>query len=157
MGPLPRLGRYLGSRTWVMRFGPAIKRIEQTVRGVTGGRYGVLDIAGLPSVQITVLGRKSGLPRTTSVLCVPDGDTDLVIGSNFGGHKHPGWSANLMEADAAAVRRNGTDYTAVPELLTGADREQAWEYAVAAWPGYQMEANRAAGREFRIFRLRYPS
>jgi deazaflavin-dependent oxidoreductase (nitroreductase family) len=138
-----------------MRFAPAIKRLEQAVRAVTGDRYGVLDIARLPSVQITVLGRKSGLPRTTSVLCVPEQDTDLVIGSNFGGRKHPGWSANLMEADEVAVRRNGIDHTAVPELLTGAAREDAWEHAVTAWPGYQMEANRAAGREFRIFRLRY--
>lgn len=155
MGLLPRCARYLAARPWLMRFAPAIIWLEQTVRRLTRSRWGVLDLARVPSVQLTVPGRKSGLPRTTSLLCVPEPEGDLVIGSNFGRAKHPGWSANLLAADSVAVRRNGTDYYAIPELLTGTARELAWARAVAYWPGYRMEADLAGDREFRIFVLRY--
>ena len=73
----------------------------------------VLDIAGLPNLNLTVKGRKSGIERTTPLLCVPDGDTILIAGSYFGGPKMPLWVGNLRAAgwprssSSASVRGPG--------------------------------------------------
>src|SRR5689334_6416317 len=94
--PLSALGRAIARIPWVMRTGPVVIVLERVIRRLTGGRHGVLDLAGLPSMELTVRGRKSGLPRTVSLLYVPDGpERYLLIGSNWGRPEHPSWSANL--------------------------------------------------------------
>ncbi|MFH5228367.1 nitroreductase family deazaflavin-dependent oxidoreductase [Antrihabitans spumae] len=152
--PLPAFSRRLATFPLVMRFDPLIIPLERAVRRISNDRFGVLDIAGQPSIQITVPGRKSGIPRTTSLLYVPEGDDILLVGSNWGRPKHPVWSANLAAAETATVQIRGEEFETSIETLTGAERDKAWQYAIEVWPGYQMEYELAEGREFRLFRLR---
>ncbi|MGV9749921.1 nitroreductase family deazaflavin-dependent oxidoreductase [Nocardia farcinica] len=151
--PLPVLARYLARQRWVMRTAPLVVRLERLVRRLTRGRYGVLDLAGLPSLELTVAGRKTGRPRTTALLYVPYGPDHLVVGSNWGSAKHPVWSANLRAADRAVVHRRGERYRVRVVELTGPERKEAWAAAVRFWPGYLMECELSGGREFRMFVL----
>src|SRR5262249_10288517 len=94
---LPRLHYLIAETMRARRLGtPRAHRFGRRVSGVEGasfgvlrrmskGRIGVLDLVGLPSIQVTVSGRKSGIPRTTPLQYVPDGDAFLVVGSNWGG------------------------------------------------------------------------
>ncbi|MFC3962778.1 nitroreductase family deazaflavin-dependent oxidoreductase [Nocardia jiangsuensis] len=152
--PLPPLARWLGRRPWVMRTAPLVLTTERFLRGVSGNRLGVLDIAGLPTLRLTVAGRKTGEPRETSLLYVPYGADFLIIGSNWGNAKHPVWSANLRAADTARVRLHDQVFTVTVAELEGAERERAWAAALEFWPGYRVEEKMAAGRRFRIFELR---
>ncbi|MBF6327763.1 nitroreductase family deazaflavin-dependent oxidoreductase [Nocardia transvalensis] len=152
--PLPAVGRAIARRPSVMRAAPAVAVLERVVRRITGGRRGVLDLAGLPSIELTVLGRKSGLPRTVSLLYVPDGPgTYLLVGSNWGSKDHPAWSANLNAAEHAEIHSNGERFKVRVRRLTGPDREAAWHRAVAYWPGYTMEQRLAHPRRFRLYEL----
>ena len=152
--PLPAVARRIAQKRWVMRTAPIVMRLERFVRRVSGGRRGVLDLAGLPSIELTVAGRKTGIPRTTSLLYVPRGDDLLLVGSNWGSPKHPVWSANLRAADTAIVRRKGERFEVTVSEVTGMDRKRAWDLAVEFWPGYEMECELSGGRTFRIFELR---
>lgn len=152
--PLPAFARRLAQQRWVMRTAPVVLPLERTVRRVSRGRFGVLDLAGLPSLEITVAGRKTGRPRTTSLLFVPSGRNYLVIGSNWGSPKHPAWSANLRAADTAMVRHRGDRFEVAVTEFSGVDRKRAWDLAVEFWPGYEMEYELSGYREFRIFELR---
>ncbi|MFC6010251.1 nitroreductase family deazaflavin-dependent oxidoreductase [Nocardia lasii] len=153
--PSQDLARFLASQPWVMRGAGVVLPTERLLRRLSGGRWGVLDLAGLPSIEITVVGRKSGQPRTTSLLCVPEGDNSFyLVGSNWGKPQHPAWSANLRAARTASARFNGS--SAFPVTVTeigGVDRKRVWDQIVEFWPGYEMEYRLADGREFRIFRL----
>lgn len=151
--PLPAVGRTLASWPWVMRLAPPILALERALRRVSGGTHGVLDVAGLPSVQLTVTGRKSGLPRTVSLLYVPDGENYLLVGSNWGRPEHPAWSANLLHADKAELHTGGARFAVAVHRLTGPERDRAWQRAVAFWPGYAMEQRLAGSRVFRLFEL----
>ncbi len=152
--PLPAVGRTLGRRRAVMRIAPFIIVLERLVRRITGGRHGVLDVAGLPSMELTVLGRKSGLPRTVSLLYVPDGPDDfLLVGSNWGRPQHPSWSANLCAADHAEIHSRGERFKVRVRRLRGAERDRAWERAIERWPGYTMEQGMVPERPFRLFEL----
>ncbi|WP_254206582.1 nitroreductase family deazaflavin-dependent oxidoreductase [Nocardia alni] len=137
-----------------MRAAPAIIRLERGVRRLTKGRHGVLDVAGLPSLELTVAGRKSGEPRTVSLMYVPEGpDAFLLVGSNWGRPQHPSWSANLNAAEYAELHMRGEHFKVRVERLTGPDRYRAWQRAIAVWPGYAMEQRLAPGRPFRLFEL----
>ncbi|WP_051022465.1 nitroreductase family deazaflavin-dependent oxidoreductase [Nocardia pneumoniae] len=152
--PLPPLARWLAQRRWVMRWAPAVLRVERLVRRVSGGRMGVLDLAGLPSIEITVAGRKTGIARTTSLLYVPHGRDFIVLGSNWGRPEHPAWSANLRAADTASARCKGERFLVTVREITGVERKRFWDLAVEFWPGYAMEYELSGGRVFRIFELR---
>ncbi len=152
--PLPQVARWLGGQPWVMRSAPVVVPTERVLRRITGGRVGVLDIAGVPSPRLTVAGRKTGVPRETSLLYVPRGEDILLIGSNWGSPRHPVWSTNLRAADRALVRVRGETFPVQVTELVGAERDDAWTHAVRSWPGYRMESRLAGGRVFRIFELR---
>lgn len=151
---LTAIVRVIGRWPLLMRAAPAILALERLIRRLTGGRHGVLDLAGLPSMELTVAGRKTGVPRTVSLLYVPDGpDNLLLVGSNWGRPQHPSWSANLNAADVAEIHTRGERFEVKVRRLSGPDRFRAWNRAVAAWPGYAMEQRLAADRPFRLYEL----
>ena len=154
MNPLQRVARNPTAYRWLVLRGRAIAvALESVLRFASGGRVGVLDLAGLPNVQITTSGRKTGLARTATVQYVPDGDGLVLVGSNWGRERHPSWSANLIATERVVVRRRGRRLVAKVRLLTGVERDKAWATALANWPNYQIAQDRAGGRQFRLFLL----
>ena len=154
MNPLQRVARNPTAYRWLVLPGrPLAGWLEALLRFASTGRVGVLDLTGLPNLQITTSGRKTGLARTATVQYVPAGDGLIVVGSNWGRERHPSWSANLKATQRVTVRRRGERFTAKVRLLTGEEREKAWATALAHWPNYQIAQDRAGGRQFRLFLL----
>ncbi|CRZ16730.1 nitroreductase family deazaflavin-dependent oxidoreductase [Mycolicibacterium neworleansense] len=127
---------------------------ERLVRRLSRGRLGVLELAGLPSLQLTVAGRRSGTPRTVTLQYVPDGRSLLLVASNWGLPTHPGWSHNLGATDRALIERDGNLQDVTAEQLSGAERQRAWNVVLDFWPNYALAQERAGDRTFRIFALR---
>ena len=61
-------------------------------------------LAGLPVLDLTTTGRKSGQPRTSHLISIPIDDTLALLGTNFGQPATPAWVLNL-EADPKATVR----------------------------------------------------
>jgi len=122
------------------------------MRRLTGGR---LTVAGLivPALTLHSTGARSGLPRSTELMCVPDGDGWLVTGSNFAGQKHPAWTYNLIRHPEAAVTYRGRRIAVTARLVGDDEREATWAFIERQWPGYR-GYERVSGRQLRIFRLR---
>lgn len=143
MGLLTPVAIRLGALKWLPRFLPQITRADRALSNLTGGRVTLVRLAGLPSLELTVEGRKSGIPRTTPVLCVPYRDGFLVAGSNFGGPKVPVWVFNVRAAETVQLAVNGTAMTAIPREVTGEEREALWDHMLKTWPNYAKYAERA--------------
>ncbi|MGN6781262.1 MAG: nitroreductase family deazaflavin-dependent oxidoreductase [Marmoricola sp.] len=142
MNALTPLAVRIGAVPWLPRLLPQITAVDGRLQDLTGGRWSLLRIAGLPNLMLTVRGRKSGVPRSTPLLCVPWRAGVLIAGSNFGGPTQPVWVVNVRAADEVTYTRGGIAQTAVPRELSGAEREQAWEQMVATWPNYARYAER---------------
>jgi deazaflavin-dependent oxidoreductase (nitroreductase family) len=142
--------RTLAHRRWFARIGPVLVPADRLVGRLTRGRLVALGL--VPSLLLVTTGRRSGQPRTTPLLAVPDGETFVVIGSNWGGPRHPAWALNLLARPDATIVHKGGRRPVQAQLLAGADRERAWRMAVAEWPAYRVYAQRA-GREIHLFRL----
>ena len=73
-------------------------------------------------------------------------DARLIVASG-GGSQHPDWHVNLLaHPDRASIELLGGDAVPVaPQVLAGADREQAWQRIAAAQPRlakYQSKSER---------------
>jgi deazaflavin-dependent oxidoreductase (nitroreductase family) len=144
------LARTIAHRRWFARFGRVLVPADRLVGRLTGGRLVALGL--VPSLLLVTTGRRTGQARTTPLLTVPDGDGFVVIGSNWGGPRHPAWALNLLaHPDAVAVHK-GRRLPVRARLLTGAERELAWRRALDEWPAYRAYAHRA-GRDIHVFRL----
>ncbi|HET6167098.1 MAG TPA: nitroreductase family deazaflavin-dependent oxidoreductase [Marmoricola sp.] len=127
---------WMGGLSWLPRFLPQITAMDKFLQRITKGKWSFLRLAGLPSLLLTVAGRKSGIARSTPMLCVPYDGGHLVAGSNFGGPTQPIWVLNVRAASTVTVTVNGRTYEAVPRELTGEERRPAWEYMQKTWPNY---------------------
>jgi F420H(2)-dependent quinone reductase len=83
-------------------------------------------IAGLPVVMLTTTGARSGLQRTLPLLGIPQDDSVVVIASNFGRSRDPGWYHNL----------------------------RANPQAIEIYPGWRQYRERAAHRRIPIIELK---
>ena len=134
------------------RYLPLLVRIDALLHFLTRGRVGFLRLAGIPGITMTIIGRKSGIPRRTNVLAAPDGRGWLVAGSYFGGDKTPAWVFNLRAAETLTVEVNGVSSTMVATELSGDDRSRAWATLLSVWPNFTLYEQRTK-RVIPLFRL----
>ena len=142
MGLLTPVAVKLGSFAWMPKLLPQIVWVDDLMQRLTRGRWGLLDIAGLPSLTLTVPGRKSGVSRTTNLLTVPWGGGWLIAGSYFGAPKAPVWTANLRATETATVGYRNRTFPVRWRELEGEERERAWAAMVVTWPNYDKYAER---------------
>lgn len=152
MGLLTPLAVRIGSIRWIPRFLPQIMWLDKLLQRLTRGRLTLLDIAGLPNVMLTAVGRKSGIPRETPLLCVPYGPDILIAGSNFGGEKEPMWVKNIEANPEVTVRFRRTTTTRVVRRLDGDEREAAWAHMLKTWPNFD-KYERRTERRIKVFLL----
>ena len=124
---------------------------ERFMARLTGGRVTASGIL-MPALVLHTIGAKSGQPRRTELMCVPDRGTWLVTGSNFARAQHPAWTANLLAHPDAEIDYRGRRIPVRAALIPESDRERVWEIIERQWPGYR-KYEAAAGRTLRIFRL----
>lgn len=142
----------IGAVSWMPRMLPLIVRTDKRLQAITSGRVTILDLAGLPNMMVTTIGRKSGQPRSNPLLCVPDGDRILIAGSNFGGPVEPMWVKNIEADPAVTARLNGRSFALTARRLEGLERAEAWETMVGVWPNFTRYEQRTQ-REIKVFEL----
>jgi F420H(2)-dependent quinone reductase len=116
-----------------------------------GQRASTLADTGLPVVIITTRGNKSGKIRKIALMRVEHDGKYALVASKGGAPEHPVWYYNLT-ADPKAVRiQDGPEpFDAEVRVLSGPEREQWWERAVAAYPPYA-EYQEKTDREIPVF------
>jgi deazaflavin-dependent oxidoreductase (nitroreductase family) len=151
MSYLLGLARRLGHRPWFAHVGRRLVFADRLIGRLSRGR--IVALALVPSLLITTTGRRTGQPRTTPLLYVPDGDAFVVTGSNWGQPAPAGWALNLLADPAASVNVKGTPHQVTARLAEGPERERLWRLLVREWPAFETYLTRAGGREIPVFRL----
>lgn len=136
MGLLTPLAIRIGAIPWMPKLLPQVVWADTNLQGLTKGRVTILDVAGLPNLALTVAGRKSGIPRTTPLLCVPHDGGWLVAGSNFGGPKMPLWVNNLRATTNATIRFKGVEREVAWREIEGEERAAVWQVMLRTWPNF---------------------
>lgn len=104
---------------------------------LTGGRIGN-RIFGMPSLELTTIGRKSGTPRKVMLTApIVDGDTIVVVASRGGDPTHPAWYLNLRDnPDVEVSLQTGPARPMTAHIATPEERAKLWPRVVAGYRGY---------------------
>ena len=143
----------LGKYRWFAWTAARLAPLDAAVLKRTSGRFGLMGNYGLPQCLVTTTGRKSGQPRTVTLIYGQSGEELILVGSNFGQSHHPAWALNLEAKSDVEVTIGGTSRRMVARLVTEpAERERMWAIMCEMWPAYNAYRGRA-GREIKIFAL----
>ncbi len=104
---------------------------------LTGGRLG-WTAGGMPSLELTTTGRKSGDPRAVMLTSpVQLGDGLVIVASKGGNDQHPAWYLNLVANPQVTVRyQGGSRQAMVARTVTDAERADLWPQITQRYRGY---------------------
>ena len=102
-----------------------------------GARGNTLMDTGMPVIILTTRGNKSGKVRKTPLMRVEHDGEYALVASLGGAPTHPVWYHNLTADPTAVTIQDGPEPFAVEvREVSGEERAQWWERAVAAYPPY---------------------
>lgn len=124
----------------------AMNRVHRLVLGVSRGRVG-WDAGGMPVLELTTVGRKSGQPRSvllTSPLQV--NGSMVIVASRGGDDRHPAWFLNLRDQPRVSVARSGGPPVPMnARIATAEERATMWPQIAGRYrnyAGYQKKTER---------------
>jgi deazaflavin-dependent oxidoreductase (nitroreductase family) len=112
-----------------------IGKLNVPVYRLSGGRIGG-RVGDGPVLLLTTTGRKSGEPRTAPILYLAHGDAMILIDTNGGNEKLPGWSHNLKAKPRAEVEVGRRKLTVDARIAEGAEREELWRACNDQYAGF---------------------
>jgi deazaflavin-dependent oxidoreductase (nitroreductase family) len=110
--------------------------------GVIGHRIPLLDWR---SLLLTHTGHKTGRSYTIPLLYIPDGERFIVVGSNAGDAKPPGWWRNLQARPEARVQVGARECEVRARLAGGDERARLWAALVANYRDYARYERKTRG------------
>ncbi len=116
----------------------------------TGGREGN-TIVGRPVVVFATRGAKTGKVRKQPLMRVEHDGAYLMVGSQGGAPADPAWVSNLRaNPDEVTVQDGPEPWDGAVRELSGEEKAQWWERAVAAYPDYA-DYQKKTDREIPVF------
>ena len=118
--------------------------IYQWLYEKTDGRFTWL--AGLPVLLLRTIGRKSGTERTAALVYLKDGANLVVVASNGGSDKPPGWFFNLQKHTEVGVQIGRQRMRMRARITDGHERARLWPLVNRnnsnRYDGYQAKTRR---------------
>ena len=136
--------------SWVVRHVAA--PLDPIVFRRSNGRFTLTGKPTLPMLALTVVGRRSGEPRTVQLAYEADGDAFLVVASAMGQERHPAWRYNLEAAGSGSVVLRGREVTVTATVLSDAEKAEVWPRITGTIPQISTYEQRT-DRNIRVFRL----
>ena len=116
----------------------AMNSTHRLILRASGGRL-LTSPFGMPAVELTVTGRKSGLPRKTLLTApIMDADKVVLVASKGGDDRDPEWFRNLVANPEVEVKviATGEVRRLRARVVDDEDKAAMWPTIVAAYKGY---------------------
>jgi deazaflavin-dependent oxidoreductase (nitroreductase family) len=107
----------------------------------SGGEVGYVW-NGVPTLLLSVMGRRSGQARTSALIFGRDGDDYLVVASMGGAPRHPNWYLNLQSEPAAEIQVKDERIAVTARTATPAEKARLWAIMTELWPNYDVYQSR---------------
>lgn len=124
----------------------SMNAIHRAILKVSGGRL-LWSAQGMPVLELTTTGRKSGEPRAVMLTApVVEGDTVVIVASRGGDDTHPAWFLNLRDQPEVEVVLGGKPKAPyVAEIAGAEERARLWPLITKDhknYAGYQEKTDR---------------
>ncbi len=91
--------------------------------------------------MLTTTGAKSGQPRTSPLVCLPDGERLIIFASKAGAPTNPDWYHNLKANPQVTVEFGSDVFQANAVEVSGDERESFYAAQVERMPGFRAYAD----------------
>lgn len=111
--------------------------LHRATLAVTFGKVG-WSAAGMPVLELTTIGRKSGEPRSCMLTSpLQKGDTIVIVASRGGDDHHPAWFLNLKaNPDVEVSLGGGPKRPYIARVATDAERAEMWPTIAEKYTNY---------------------
>jgi F420H(2)-dependent quinone reductase len=142
---MPVRGEYVPSPAdWV-------REQVEAYEGSGGREANTLRDTGLPVVIVTMRGNRTGKVRKVALMRVEHDGEYALVASKGGAPHHPVWYYNLKAHPDEVTFQDGPEpFDAQVRELSGEERGEWWQRAVAAYPPYTEYQDRTE-REIPVF------
>lgn len=100
-------------------------RLHQALYRLSGGLLGK-HVGGRPALLLTTKGRRSGVSRTVALIYARRSNDLVVVASNGGSERHPGWYHNVIADPVVSVQIGRRRMQATAHTAEGSEREELW-------------------------------
>ena len=146
--------RFAGTTAGSRLFARTAHHLDRPVIRLSRGRTSTATLLlGLPIVELTTTGARTGQPRRLPIIGVPDGERLVLVASNYGNPRHPGWYHNLRAHPDCTVRFRGQEQAMRAYEAEGEERERLWQLDATVYPPRAKYAARAPGRRIPVMVL----
>ena len=124
----------------------AMNRVHRVLLGASGGRLG-WHFSGMPVIELTTTGRKSGQPRATMLTSPYQEDSTIVVVASRGGDDtNPAWFLNLRDDPKVMVKLGPKPAESmIAEIADANERARVWPIIASKhrnYAGYQRKTER---------------
>ncbi|TDW94842.1 deazaflavin-dependent oxidoreductase (nitroreductase family) [Kribbella pratensis] len=109
---------------------------DQVEKVAAAGTTEAVDIMGMKVVLLTMRGAKSGKIRKVPLMRVEHDGVYAAVASLGGAPKNPVWYYNLKADPKLTLQDGETTKEYVAREIEGAEYDEWWQRAVAAYPPY---------------------
>jgi F420H(2)-dependent quinone reductase len=133
---------------WERYLGIPLLRVHDAIYRKTDGRIGHRIPGAPPSLLLHTVGAKTGIRRTNTLTYARDGRRYLVVASNGGGPKAPGWYFNLKANPSVEINVGPARMAATAHVIGADDEDYArlWKFVndnnSHRYDGYQQRTSR---------------
>jgi deazaflavin-dependent oxidoreductase (nitroreductase family) len=136
---MPRSDAVASIGAWMLENG------HRAILAVTGGRW-PKKLAGMQSIELHVIGRKSGQKRSTLLTAPICNDERVVIVASKGGHSDdPQWYKNLAVNPDVEITIDGMTRPMKARTASSDERDELWAEITStfrSYAGYQASTER---------------
>ncbi len=104
---------------------------------------------GAPTLLLTTRGRRSGDLRRTPLIYGRAGQDYVLVASQGGKPRHPGWFHNLAADPEVTIQVMADEIPARARVAEGEERARLWGMMAGIWPAYDAYQART-GREIPV-------
>ena len=134
-----QMSLYSKLNTWVYRL--SLGRLMNTAMG------------GYPICIVTLIGKKSGHRRSIPLIHVPDGEDELLVGSQAGLDRDPIWTHSLRANPEVTITFAGRTRRYRARQINDEEKSRIWPHLCQIYPAYD-EYQARTGRNIPVFRCR---
>jgi deazaflavin-dependent oxidoreductase (nitroreductase family) len=134
-----QMGLYSKLNVWVYRL--SFGRLMNTAMG------------GYPICIVTLVGKKSGRTRRIPLIHVPDGEDEILVGSQAGLDRDPVWTHSLRANPEVTVTFAGRRRKFLAREIDYDEKRQLWPHLCSVYPAYD-EYQARTDRNIPVFRCR---
>lgn len=119
---------------WIVKH--IVSPIDRLVARISRGHLPLLSSLAVPTLLLTVAGRRTGVERTTPLVYVRDGGNFIVANARPAGERRNPWVLNLRAAGRAHIEVGRRVLVVLAGELDAEETGQWWPSLTRVWPAF---------------------